>query len=500
MFVSSKGVLRSVFLVATGYATFAVAQSVDIITSLPPLEIPETGYDETAMAELGSMLFFDTRLSGDSSTSCASCHSPTSGWGDSADLSRGYPGTRHWRNSQSLVNAAYLTDGLHWDGTVPSLEEQVPGAMSTSVVANIDPILAEERLRQIPEYAQRFEAIWGEDPSIETISMAIAAFERTLISDDSPFDYFSRGEASTFSAEALRGLVVFQGPGNCIACHNGPLATDAQFYNTSVPPNPSFQEDPLLQVTFRSMMRGFGIEESVYSNFDRDPGRYLSTQDPADLGTMRTPPLRYLRYTAPYMHNGVFYTLQEVVEFYNNGGTPDVFGTKSDLIQPLGLSAQEQSDLVAFLESLSGSEIIVEFPDLPDYEVLVDGNYALQEQVNITLSATETSSTAQVTTPVVQPEQAATSDVLTIVLGDTPAEEPSAAPVLPAAVAATGPTIIEEGGARYIIVSEGDTLGTLAEAALGDVLGYQALYDANRDVIENPLQLEPGTRLLVPEG
>lgn len=499
MSFAKKSVLKLVLAATTGYATLAIAQSFPIITSLPPLEIPEAGYDEAAMAELGSILFFDPRLSGDSSTSCASCHSPTAGWGDSADLSRGYPGTRHWRNAQTLVNAAYLTDGLHWDGTVPSLEEQVPGAMGTSVVANIDPILAEERLRQIPEYVQRFDAIWGDEPTLETISMAIAAFERTLVSNDSPFDLFSQGEVGAFSAEALRGLAVFQGPGNCISCHNGPLATDGLFYNTSVPPNPSFQEDPLLQVTFRTMMRGFGIEESVYQGFDRDPGRYLLTRNNDDLGTMRTPPLRYLRYTAPYMHNGVFYTLQEVVEFYNNGGTDDVFGTKSNLIQPLNLTAQQQSDLVAFLESMSGTEVIVEIPDLPDYDVLESDPTVLSVQT-IQLG-TETTTSAELNSapaePTVDPGE---TQVMTIVLGAEPIEEPLSEPVLQTSTVLTGPTILEDGDQRYVVVAQGDTLGTLAEAIYGDVLEYRSLYEANRAVIENPLQLEPGLRLIVPDN
>ena len=483
---------RSVFFVTAGFATLAVAQEFPVISPLPELEIPDTGYNEQAMAELGSILFFDPRLSGDSSTSCASCHSPDAGWGDSAELSRGYPGTVHWRNSQTLINAAYITDGLHWDGTVPSLEEQVPGAMGTSVVANIDPVLAEERLRQIPEYVERFDEIWGEAPTLGTISRAIAAFERTLISADSPFDAFSRGEASDFSAEALRGLGVFLGEGNCIACHNGPLATDALFYNTSVPPNPAFQEDPLRQITFRIMMRGFGIEQSVYQNFDRDPGRYLLTRDNADLGKMRTPPLRYLTYTAPYMHNGAFYTLEEVVDFYDQGGTEDVFGSKSPLIQPLGLTDEEKSDLVAFLESMSGSEVVVEVPQLPGYEVMGFNPQPVQEVVEIALS---TGVSEQPSAPAAQPSQSS-GEVMTIVLGGDPEPAPTQVSAEPAAIAETN--VFTQDGNRYVIVAEGDTLGTLAEAVFGDVLYYQAIYDANRDVIDNPLQLVAGTRLLLP--
>ncbi|MEP1535449.1 MAG: cytochrome c peroxidase [Paracoccaceae bacterium] len=346
-------------------AAMASAQSPRTLSALPPIVVDHPQAEE--LIELGRQLYFDPRLSGDSSTSCAECHDPQRGFGDAAELSRGYPGTKHWRNSQTIINSAYLTGGLHWDATVPSLLHQVPGAMGASIVANIDATMAEERLRQIPAYVESFDRIWKKEPSMDEIAEAIAAYERTLISTDSPFDQFARGTAP-LSDTAGRGYLVFIGKGNCIACHNGMLATDESFHNTSVPPNPAFTEDPLLQVTFRVMMRDFDIPEKLYSTFDRDPGRFIATKNPNHLGELRTAPLRYLKYTAPYMHNGVFYTLDEVVDFYNEGGTPDVFGTKSPLIKPLGLSDSEKTDLVAFLESLSGSEVLTDFPDLPKYE------------------------------------------------------------------------------------------------------------------------------------
>lgn len=347
-------------------ATTALSQSAPPLGALSPLDNPHPQAE--TMVELGRMLFFDPRLSGDASTSCAECHSPEAGFGDGADLARGYPGTRHWRNAQTIVNAAYLTNGLHWDGTIPTLLEQVPGAMGMGVVANIAPAIAEERLKQVPAYTQMFRDIWDEGPTMARIAEAIAAYEQSLVSLDSPFDAAMRGEQNLSDA-ATRGYQLFNGKAGCINCHNGALTTDQQFHNTSVPPNSEFQTDPLLQVTFRVMMRDFGLEPEVYETFDRDPGRFAATKDTADLGKMRTPPLRYLTYTAPYMHNGVFYTLGDVVAFYNDGGTDDKFGTKSPLIKPLGLSGSEQADLVAFLESMSGSEIIEDFPDIPDYGV-----------------------------------------------------------------------------------------------------------------------------------
>ena len=352
-------------LVGTLAAAQNAAQDVPPLAALEPLE--NTHPQADAMIELGRQLFFDTRLSGDSSTSRAECHDPRFGFGDAAELSRGYPSTAHWRNSQTVVNAAYLTEGFHWDGTVPSLVHQVSGAMGASVVANIDEAMAEERIRQIDAYVDQFQQIWQKEPSMTEIAEAIAAFEHTLTSTDSPFDAFVRGEAP-LSDKAGRGYFLFMGKANCIACHNGALATDQQFHNTSVPPNPTFAEDPMAQITFRVMMRSFGISENIYNMFDRDPGRFLATKDPANLGQLRTAPLRYLKYTAPYMHNGVFYTLEEVVDFYDQGGTPDRYGTKSPLIQPLGLTDTEKADLVAFLESMSGTEITTDYPELPDYK------------------------------------------------------------------------------------------------------------------------------------
>ena len=495
----SKILINSIALSIACIAGAASAQDYPIIRSLSPLAAQDLGFDEVAAAELGALLFFETRLSGDSSTSCASCHSPDAGWSDGAELSRGYPGTLHWRNSQTLINSAYISTELHWDGTVPSFEDQVPGAMSTSIAHNIDTVLAEERIRQIPEYVERFDAIWNEEPTIENIANAIASYERTLISIDSPFDLFSKGEPNTFGFDALRGLEVFAGKGNCIACHNGPLASDLDFHNTSVPPNPAFAETPLLQVTFRTMMRGFGVEREMYDTFDRDPGRYLANLDERELGKMRTPPLRYLTHTAPYMHNGVFYTLEEVVAFYNQGGTDDVFGTKSPHIQPLGLTDAEQSDLVAFLKSMSGPAVTAEYPDLPDYDVGVfPANGKVVASANIVGSGRNVA-------PQAAPEAQVSADdsgsgVITIILDSVPVEPAPELNVFPSASPDSGAALSNtENGQQFVVVKEGDTLGTLAAQHYGDVLLYQKIYDANRDAIPDPNVLKVGLQLLIPE-
>ena len=372
---------------------------------------------DPAIVELGKKLFFDPRLSGDSSTACSDCHSPEFGWSDGSELSRGYPGTMHWRNSQTLVNVGFMSNGFHWDSGLASLSDQVHDAMGAGFVANIDTVLGEERLRQIPQYDQAFHAIWGEGPTQEKIAESIAAYERTIISDDSPFDLYMRGQIQTMEEPAMRGMLLFAGKANCSACHSGALATDGEFHNTSVPPNIGLTEDPLRQVTFRYLMRVKGLDPAVYEGLDRDPGRYLATKAPDDLGKFRTPPLRYLAYTAPYMHNGIFYTLEEVVEFYNIGGTQDAFGTKSGLIKPLGLSSSEKSDLVAFLEAMSGTEVKADIPELPAYELQAFP----RSQAKITAANLKSGVVQEIATAAVKkPEQAST-----LTLTETVADAPS---------------------------------------------------------------------------
>lgn len=179
-----------------------------------------------------------------------------------------------------------------------------------------------------------------------------------------------RGDKAAMTAEQLRGKALFEGKANCIACHNGPLLSDEMHHNTGVPVNPDFATNPQRQIAMRERIRGKGIPEEVYLKLDRDPGRYLETKKNEDFGKFRTPPLRYLAYTTPYMHNGAFVTLEEVVDFYDRGGDDDPFGTKSDLVKPLHLSAQEKSELVGFLDALSGKELRPPRPTLPPYGVL----------------------------------------------------------------------------------------------------------------------------------
>lgn len=350
---------------ATGHAPLAV------LPANPP--IPADNKQSDAKVALGKLLFFDPRLGGDASISCASCHDPEQGWAWAEDFSRGYPGTVHWRNSQSIMNSGHYP-GSFWANSVTSLEAQAPSAAKGGVAGNGENDIMTARLALIPEYRKRFKEVFGDDyPRIKNAWRAIAAFERTINQTSTPIDSYLSGDKSALSEQQVRGKALFEGKAGCIQCHNGALASDMEMYNIGVPPAKRWEEDGLAQITFRFELYAKGSNEKLYRTAKADPGAYFRGKNKWDLGKFRTPSLRYTMYTAPYMHNGAFYTLDEVVDFYNKGGfdednrTTGWPKTKSKLIKPLGLSDDEKGDLIAFLESFSGDEILMAKPDLPEY-------------------------------------------------------------------------------------------------------------------------------------
>ncbi|GEM_PF-88761 len=295
-------------------------------TDPPPLAplgeppIPPDNKQTDAKVELGKILFFDPRIGGDTSTACATCHEPDQGWAWSDDFSRGYPGTVHWRNSQSIVNSVYYGK-FFWAGAAQSLEKQAPSAAKGGVAGNGENDLMEARLCLIPEYRKRFKEVFGDEwPLIGNAWRAIAAFERTLVQRDTPLDKYLQGEEDALTEPQKRGMTLFNGKAGCINCHNGPFATDQGFYNIGVPPAKRWEEDGLAQITFRFEYYAKGAQEALYRTVKADAGLYFRTKNEWDKGKFRTPTLRYTLYTAPYMHNGAFYTLAEVVDFYNRGG------------------------------------------------------------------------------------------------------------------------------------------------------------------------------------
>ncbi|MCP3849189.1 MAG: cytochrome-c peroxidase [Gammaproteobacteria bacterium] len=367
-----KGTLNSVSQTAvaanassTGHAPLAP------LPGMPP--IPADNKQSDAKVELGKLLFFDPRLGGDASISCASCHDPSQGWAWAEDFSRGYPGTVHWRNSQSIMNSGHYP-GSFWANSVTSLEKQAPSAAKGGVAGNGENDIMEARLALIPEYRKRFNDVFGDDyPRISNAWRAIASFERTINQTDTPIDRYLNGDKKALNEEQVRGKALFEGKAGCIQCHNGALASDMEMYNIGVPPAVRWEEDGLAQITFRFELYAKGSNEELYRTAKADPGAYFRGKNKWDLGKFRTPSLRYTMYTAPYMHNGAFYTLEEVVDFYNKGGfdednrTTGWPKTKSALIKPLGLSDDEKADLVAFIESFSGDEILMDKPELPEY-------------------------------------------------------------------------------------------------------------------------------------
>ena len=341
------------------------------LAPLGPPPIPADNPMSPEKVALGEKLFFDPILSGNAGMPCSACHRPEAGWAVQAPISFGYPGTTHWRNSQTVVNSAYYGK-LFWAGASGSLEHQARSAARGGVAGNGEDDMMEARLAFVPEYREAFREVFGDDwPSIRHAYMAIAAYQRTLVQTDTPFDTYMRGDDDALTAQQKRGLELFAGKANCIACHNGPLLTNEAYYNTGVPPYSGWEEDPLAQITFRFELYAKGVTEKKYRALKDDPGLYFRTKQDSDMGKFRVPSLRYTKYTFPYMHNGMIETLRDVVVFYNEGGGENEFAaSKSSLIQPLGLTDAEVDDLVAFLESLSGEEIVPDDPELPFMEPL----------------------------------------------------------------------------------------------------------------------------------
>lgn len=353
------------------YPHLITARGFPPITHLPPPPIPRDNPMTPEKVELGRKLFFDGRLSGDTRSPCFVCHSPQIGWGDGGAISRGYPGTRHWRNSQTVLNSAYYNK-IFWDGSVVSLESQAQAAATGAVGGNGDEAMMEMRLRFVPEYVEAFRKVFGLDqPRVTFAWKAIAAFERTLVSNPAnvPYDRYIAGDAGALSDEAILGGKLFHGKANCIQCHNGPLASNQTFHALGVPERADDRADPLAQITFRFQQYTKGVSQDLYHSVDQDLGFYYITKNPADKGKFRVPSLRELQYTAPYMHNGALATLDDVVEFYNGGGGDHP--NKSALIKPLRLTDAEKRALVAFLRSLSSNDpLTTPIPQLPDYAPL----------------------------------------------------------------------------------------------------------------------------------
>jgi cytochrome c peroxidase len=223
---------------------------------------------------------------------------------------------------------------------------------------NLD--LLVEKLKAIPIYEERFQHVFGTTVTPEALGKALAAFERTLVTRNAPFDRYMTGDWQAMSRGALRGMELFKGKARCILCHNGPNFTDSQFHNLGVPEAPLLS-DPLVQAAIRFDAKRMNVPE--YQSVQADLGRYLVTKEEKDKGAFKTPTLRNVTQREPYMHNGVFHALEEVINFYDGGGGAGA--GKSPLLQALGLTAREKQDLLDFLLALTGDLPTVTPPELP---------------------------------------------------------------------------------------------------------------------------------------
>jgi cytochrome c peroxidase len=297
--------------------------------------IPATNLNYKAKVDLGKQLYFDGRLSKNNQVPCASCHLPATGFADARQVSIGVGGAIGDRQAPTIFNTAY-NPLQFWDGRVGSLEEQVLGPIQEEdeMAETIENVV--KKIDRIKGYQHQFRAVFGTGVNMQGIAEAIAAYERTVISRNSAFDKYVSGDAKAMDEAAVRGMALFKGKARCILCHNGPNFTDNRFYNLGVP-----------QVGPRK----------------EDLGRYDVTGMEHDKGAFKTPTLRSITETAPYMHDGVFKTLEEVVEFLDQGGgaNPNL----SPLMKPLGLSQEEKTDLLVFLKALTGEPIKSEMPKLP---------------------------------------------------------------------------------------------------------------------------------------
>ena len=297
--------------------------------------IPATNLNYRAKIELGKQLYFDGRLSRNNQVSCAFCHNPFVGFADPRQVSIGVDGKPGGRQSPTVYNTAFNPIQF-WDGRAGSLEEQAIGPIQNPVEMAETHENVVAKLRKIKGYQQQFREVFGAEVNLQGIAEAIAAFERTVVSTNSPFDKYVMGDAKAMDEAAVRGMALFKGKARCLLCHNGPNFTDNQFHNLGVP-----QVGPLKE----------------------DLGRYNVTWQERDRGAFKTPTLRSVTETAPYMHDGAFKTLEEVIDFLDGGGGQNP--TLSPLVKPLGLTKDEKADLLVFLKALTGEPLKVAVPKLP---------------------------------------------------------------------------------------------------------------------------------------
>ncbi len=331
---------------------------------LPPVAslIPQFNPVTKGKIELGKQLYFDPRVSKDTTVSCATCHNPEKGWTDNLPTSTGILGQKGGRNAPTVLNTVYGRT-MFWDGRAPSLEGQSQGPPQNKIEMG-DQTYQEiiDRLRKIPGYKEQFAKVFGTDVTLDGFAKAIASFERTALSGNSAYDKYDRGDTPESLKELTesqkRGMVLFGlrlrdddtfkadsklfKKANCTLCHAGPNFSDELFHNLGV---------------------GWNAKENKLADLGRFPIAPVGAKNIAESGAFKTPTIRDIAKTGPYMHDGSEKTLEAVVEYYDRGGNANPWLDKD--IKKLNLTAQEKKDLVEFMKALNGDNTVVALPKLP---------------------------------------------------------------------------------------------------------------------------------------
>lgn len=368
--------LLAVYVLLSAAAIGADQALVPTPLGLPALQVPADNPQTPEKVALGDKLFNDKRFSSTGEVSCATCHAAEKAFTDGPlSVSEGINKLKGTRNAPTVINSAYMRT-LFWDGRSPTLEDQALHPFVNPVEMGLkdhQPIL--EIVRSDPEYVRAFKAVFGktgDEVTMKEVTQAIAAFERTKISGDSPFDrYYFGGDSAALTPAQRRGLDLFVNQGRCVSCHvieqTQALFTDNRFHNVGVGINDIQDDVPALAQEFlRAEATLSEVDVKVLSDKrTSELGRLAVTRKLEDIGSFKTPTLRNVAVTAPYMHDGSKATLRDVVVHYNNGGVTNEGDRANDFlssgIRPLNLSDDQIDDLVAFMEALTSPE----FANLP---------------------------------------------------------------------------------------------------------------------------------------
>lgn len=367
MYLRLKTLLLAALTTGGLYAASQTATEDAHLLGLPPLPIPANNPQTPEKIELGHRLYHDQRFSSTGKIACATCHDSKKAFTDNLKTPKGVNDLRGTRNGPTVLNSAFNKTQF-WDGRSPDLEDQALHPFTNPVemgLANHDPII--KTIQGDKAYLEAFKKVFNLQPGdikIQHVTQAIAAFERTLIGGNSRFDrWYFKGE-KTMSPQEIRGFQVFVGNGRCVSCHmveeTSALFTDHKFHNIGVGINtvPAADLDRLSSEYLRARYDNNEVDKKVLTDIkSSELGRFAVSREITEMGAFKTPTLRNIELTAPYMHDGSLKTLEEVVEHYNRGGmsTPKERANPfmSGGIRPLNLTQREKADLVAFMKTLT---------------------------------------------------------------------------------------------------------------------------------------------------